>query len=52
MITSIIFIFLYSNSEGQSTPPKEKDSVYAEEDLYEDDPYYWSYTKEIGINIT
>lgn len=31
----------------------QKDStVYAEEDLYEDDPYFWSYTKEIGINFT
>ncbi|MCB0659953.1 MAG: hypothetical protein KDC04_03395 [Saprospiraceae bacterium] len=27
-------------------------SVYAEEDLYEDDPYFWSYTKEIGLNMT
>lgn len=52
LLILLIFIFLYSNSEGQSTPPKEKDSVYAEEDLYEDDPYYWSYTKEIGINFT
>lgn len=31
----------------------QKDStVYSEEDLYEDDPYFWSYTKEIGINFT
>ncbi|MCE2788757.1 MAG: hypothetical protein LW630_02460 [Saprospiraceae bacterium] len=27
-------------------------SVYAEEDLYEDDPYFWSNTKEVGLNIT
>lgn len=33
--------------------PLEKDSfsIYAQEDWYEDDPYFWSYSKEIGLNI-
>jgi hypothetical protein len=37
---------------AQSKPTKDKESVYQEEDLYEDDPYYWSYTREIGLNFT
>lgn len=37
---------------GQSEPKKGKENVYAEEDEYEDDPYFWSYSKEIGINFT
>lgn len=37
---------------SQSAQDKNKENVYAEEDLYEDDPYYWSYSKEIGINFT
>ncbi|MBK8668454.1 MAG: hypothetical protein IPN89_02915 [Saprospiraceae bacterium] len=36
----------------QSTAPTEKISVYAEEDQYEDDPYYWSYSREVGVNFT
>jgi hypothetical protein len=26
--------------------------VYAEEEEYEDDPYFWSYTSEVGLNMT
>lgn len=37
---------------AQSEKNKDKEFVYAEEDQYEDDPYYWSNTKEIGINFT
>ena len=29
-----------------------QENPYAEEDLYEDDPYFWSHTKEIGVNFT
>lgn len=39
-------------SYGQSKPTKDKESVYNEEDLYEDDPYFWSYTREVGLNFT
>jgi hypothetical protein len=38
--------------KAQTTPNTEKESVYAEEDLYEDDPYYWSHSREIGVNFT
>lgn len=31
---------------------KAQDNPYAEEDLYEDDPYFWSHTKEVGVNFT
>jgi len=37
---------------AQTDNDKEKVTVYNIEDSYEDDPYYWSYTKEIGINFT
>lgn len=36
---------------AQDVKPKV-DTIYAEEDLYEDDPYFWSFTKEVGINFT
>ena len=26
--------------------------MYAEEDLYEDDPYFWSNSREISLNVT
>ncbi len=49
----VLGIFMLSNTMyAQSKPTKDKESVYQEEDLYEDDPYYWSYTREIGINFT
>ncbi|MBK9566322.1 MAG: hypothetical protein IPO37_14490 [Saprospiraceae bacterium] len=37
---------------GQVESQDTTASVYAEEDLYEDDPYFWSHTKEIGLNFT
>ncbi len=47
----LITLFFFCNEfiTGQSD---KKENVYAEEDQYEDDPYYWSYSKEIGINFT
>ncbi len=48
----VIFIFYCTYIFGQSGPVENKENVYAEEDQYEDDPYYWSYSKEIGINFT
>ncbi len=49
----IVFILLLTgNISGQDLPTGKKENVYAEEDQYEDDPYFWSYSKEIGINFT
>lgn len=45
----VLFFFCNGFITGQSD---QKENVYAEEDQYEDDPYYWSYSKEIGINFT
>jgi len=45
----VLIIFHFGFATAQSDP---KENVYAEEDQYEDDPYYWSYSKEIGINFT
>jgi hypothetical protein len=50
VIQLFVFIAVAGNAVGQQDSSKV--SVYAEEDLYEDDPYFWSNTKEIGINIT
>lgn len=33
-------------------PAYAQENVYAQEDLYEDDPYFWSYTREVGVNFT
>jgi hypothetical protein len=50
MMRILLFIFAVLTSTVLNA---QKDTtVYAEEDLYEDDPYFWSYTKEIGINFT
>jgi hypothetical protein len=49
--TIILFIFL-GCAISQESKRKGDPSVYAEEDQYEDDPYFWSYSKEIGINFT
>lgn len=38
--------------QGQTKPTNEEESVYNVEDQFEEDPYFWSYTKEIGINFT
>jgi hypothetical protein len=45
----VLSLFCNGFITGQS---EQKENVYAEEDQYEDDPYYWSYSKEIGINFT
>jgi hypothetical protein len=50
-----LFIGLWTYSQficAQAKPTKNKESVYNEEDQYEDDPYFWSYTKEVGLNFT
>jgi len=50
-----LFIGLLTYSQvicAQAKPTKNKESVYNEEDLYEDDPYFWSYTREVGLNFT
>lgn len=41
-------------SKNVSTQSKDNTTpdVYAEEELYEDDPYFWSYSKEVGLNMT
>ncbi len=50
-IIVVLSILLYGGLNAQK-PTKNKEDVYNLEDLYEDDPYYWSYTKEIGVNFT
>jgi hypothetical protein len=52
IITIILSFSAVLNISAQTTEDTTKVSVYAEEDLYQDDPYYWSYTKEIGVNFT
>jgi hypothetical protein len=52
IITTIILFLYLGIAISQESKEKEDSSVYAEEDQYEDDPYFWSYTKEIGINFT
>ena len=52
IITIIILLVYIGTVISQETKEKVDSSVYAEEDQYEDDPYFWSYTKEIGINFT
>ena len=52
IITIIILLVYIGTVISQESKEKVDSSVYAEEDQYEDDPYFWSYTKEIGINFT
>lgn len=52
IITIIILLVYIGTIISQESKEKVDSSVYAEEDQYEDDPYFWSYTKEIGINFT
>ncbi|HLO55762.1 MAG TPA: hypothetical protein VK169_15825 [Saprospiraceae bacterium] len=52
IITIIILLVYIGTVVSQESKEKVDSSVYAEEDQYEDDPYFWSYTKEIGINFT
>jgi len=47
----LIFIICGMSVHGQKQDTTSN-SVYAEEDLYEDDPYFWSHTKEVGLNVT
>lgn len=49
----ILMFLLFVSWEGfnQTEINKDSFSVYAQEDWYEDDPYFWSHTKEIGLNI-
>ena len=51
ILSFILFLFV-ENAFAQEKRDTSKVSVYAEEDLYVDDPYFWSYTSEIGINFT
>ncbi|MEZ4909710.1 MAG: hypothetical protein R2774_02495 [Saprospiraceae bacterium] len=46
----VLALCLYTIGISQNTDAY--DDIYAEEDLYEDDPYFWSYSKEIGLNMT
>lgn len=50
----LVFILFTINLNISAQPAEKKDtfSVYALEDQFEDDPYFWSYSKEIGINFT
>jgi hypothetical protein len=50
-IMVLLSMVIISNLQAQK-PTKNKEDVYNLEDLYDDDPYYWSYTKEIGVNFT
>ena len=52
ILTIIILLVYIGTVISQESKEKADSSVYAEEDQYEDDPYFWSYTKEIGINFT
>ncbi|HMU02099.1 MAG TPA: hypothetical protein PJ990_00670 [Saprospiraceae bacterium] len=52
ILTIIILLVYIGTVISQESKEKVDSSVYAEEDQYEDDPYFWSYTKEIGINFT
>lgn len=46
-----MILFLSLGVQSQTIIKKDTFSVYAQEDWYEDDPYFWSNTKEIGLNI-
>jgi hypothetical protein len=48
---SLLLVFISLTAWTQQ-PDSVSISVYAEEDQYEDDPYFWSNTKETGLNIT
>ncbi len=47
-----ISLSIQAQTDVVDPPTDKKDDPYAEEDLYEDDPYFWSYSKEIGLNVT
>lgn len=49
LFISMFFWFFSSLIMAQDT---KNDYIYDEESLYEDDPYFWSNTKEICVNIT
>jgi hypothetical protein len=48
----VCFFCISVTISGQTESQDTTATVYAEEDLYEDDPYFWSHTKEIGLNFT
>ena len=52
LLTIAIFAIVLGIGTSQDAKTKSVPSVYAEEDEYEDDPYFWSHSKEIGINFT
>ncbi len=48
---AILMVFLSGIAQSQNNIKRDSFSVYAEEDWYEDDPYFWSNSKEVGINF-
>jgi len=51
-IQIFIFLFFCALQPSMGQVGQDTVSVYAEEDLYEDDPYFWSNSREISINVT
>jgi hypothetical protein len=51
-ILTFILLFFFSLASWSQSKDSTRVNVYAEEELYEDDPYFWSYSKEIGLNMT
>lgn len=51
-IATLLLMVCANGLFAQKVDTTYKVSVYEEEELYEDDPYFWSYTKEVGINFT
>lgn len=47
----LFVLFVSADTFGQKTKMLS-DTLYNQEDLYEDDPYFWSHTREIGVNFT
>ncbi|MGB4959112.1 MAG: hypothetical protein WBO36_06515 [Saprospiraceae bacterium] len=48
----VILMMSMLRLSGQYDTIEMVDSIYAEEELYEDDPYFWSNTKEVALNFT
>ncbi len=48
----LLFSMIVLNITAQNNIKQDTFSVYAEEDWYEDDPYFWSNSREIGLNVT
>lgn len=47
-----IILLIFSLMICSTVAVLAQENPYAPEDLYEDDPYFWSYTREIGVNFT